>query len=163
HTGVTNLNTNAGADLVNVQTISGATTVSGGDDTDTINVGSNAAGTPASPNTNTGGNVNSISALLTINGNAPSAGSDVLNVDDSVNTINVGSLAPAVPGVVNGIQGAVSVVGGGADVMTVDDTGSTTAKTGMLTETALTGLGMGPAGITYSGLAEFDLNLGTGG
>ena len=37
--------------------------------------------------------------------------------------------------------------------MNVNDTGSTVAKTGTLTATTLTGLNMGPSGITYSGLA----------
>src|SRR5260221_4053354 len=38
--GTTTLNTNAGADTVNVQTIAGATTVNTGAEADTINVGS---------------------------------------------------------------------------------------------------------------------------
>ena len=60
HSGTTELNTNGGGDTVNVRTIEGATTVNTGDDADTVNVGSLA---PA-----TGGDVNGIAALLTING-----------------------------------------------------------------------------------------------
>ena len=47
--------------------------------------------------------------------------------------------------------------------MNVDDTGSTTAKTGTLTATTLTGMNMGPSGITYSGLATLNISLGSGG
>ncbi|MCP3939083.1 MAG: calcium-binding protein, partial [Actinomycetia bacterium] len=67
----TTINTGADGDEVNIQTIDGATTVNAGDDIDTINVGSVA---PA-----TGGNVDGINALLTIDGNGES---DTLNVDD---------------------------------------------------------------------------------
>ena len=82
------------------------------------------------------------------------------------NTINVGSQAGAVPpapGIVDHIQGALTVAGGGNTTLIVDDTGSSASKTGLLTKTALTGLAMGPQGITYSGLAELDINLGSGG
>ena len=83
HAGVTNLNAHAGADIINIRTISGATTVNGGTGSETINIGSNAAGTLANPNINTGGIVDGIAALLTINGNDPTSGSDWLYVDDS--------------------------------------------------------------------------------
>ena len=79
------------------------------------------------------------------------------------NTINVGSLAPAVGGKVDGIQAALVVNGGGADTMNVDDTGSTIPKTGTLTGTTLTGLGMGSAGITYGGIQVLNIGLGSGG
>ena len=46
--------------------------------------------------------------------------------------------------------------------MNVDDTGSAVAKTGTLTSSTLTGLGMGPTGITYSGLAALNISLGSG-
>jgi len=82
----------------------------------------------------------------------------------SPNTFNVGSQAgvfPVTPGIVDNIQGPLVIVGSGADTMNVDDTGSTTAKTGTLTATTLTGLNM--AGITYSGLVTLNISLGTGG
>ena len=72
HAGTTTLNSNAGGDTVNVQTISGAMTVNTGGEDDTINVGGLA---PAM-----GGNVNAISAPLAISGGG---GSDTLNVDDT--------------------------------------------------------------------------------
>ena len=76
------LNGDGGDDIFNVHAINGNTTINGGDDSDTFNVGSNAAGTRPS-NNNSGGNVNAIGALLTINGNDPTSGGDVLNVDET--------------------------------------------------------------------------------
>src|SRR5207248_2397767 len=64
----------------NVRTVNGVTTVSAGNGADTINVGSQAAGTLANPNNNAGGTVDSISAALTLNGGNDG---DTLNVDDS--------------------------------------------------------------------------------
>src|SRR5262249_44404538 len=72
-------------------------------------------------------------------------------------------LQPATGGILDNIQGALTIIGNGADTMNVDDTGSTTAKTGTLTAMTLTGLNMGPSGITYSGLANLNISLGTGG
>ncbi len=78
------------------------------------------------------------------------------------NTINVGSLEPATGGIVDGIQGALTVYGNGTDILNVDDTGSAGGKAGYLTNSTLTGLGMIPAGITYSGLATLNIFLGGG-
>ena len=60
------MNGNDGNDVINIQTISGPTTVNGGNGSDTFNVGSEAPATAR----------NGIAALLTINGNAPTSGSD---------------------------------------------------------------------------------------
>ncbi len=79
------------------------------------------------------------------------------------NTINVGSNEPMTGGIVDYIQGALTVVGNGADTMNVDDTGSTAAKTATLSATTLTGMNMGPSGITFSGLATLIISLGSGG
>ncbi len=83
HAGTTSLKANDGADIVNVRTVSGITSVSGGIGSDTFNVGSNAAGVVGNGSNNTGGTVDGIGALLTINGNDPTSGSDVLIVDDT--------------------------------------------------------------------------------
>ena len=77
------------------ETISGPTTANGGNESDTFNVGSNAAGTIANPNVNTGGNLQGIGDdsgdSLMINGNDPTSGSDWLYVDDSGDTeANIG-------------------------------------------------------------------------
>ncbi len=85
-----------------------------------------------------------------------------LNTGGGLNTTNVGSLAPGVGGIVDNIQGALTVVGNGADTLNVDDTGSTTNKSGTLTDTTLTGLGMGSGGITYSGAGVLNVSLGSG-
>ena len=67
-------------------------------------------------------------------------------------------------GIANNIQGTLTVVGGGSGTtVDVNDTGSTGAKSGALTATALTGLGMGAGGVTYSGLAALNISLGSGG
>ena len=120
HTGVTNLNGNAGADIINVRTISGVTTVNGGDDSDTINVGSQAAGAVGNANNNSSGTVDSIAALLTINGD------------------------------------------GSSDVLNVDDSGDTTANTGTLTATTISGLDM-VGSISYTTFETLTIGLGTVG
>ena len=86
-----------------------------------------------------------------------------IQTSGSNNTFNVGSEEPMTGGIVDNIQGGLNVAGAGADTMNVDDTGSTTAKTGTLTATSLTGLNMGPLGIIYSGLSTLNISLGSGG
>jgi hypothetical protein len=65
--------------------------------------------------------------------------------------------------IVDDIKGPLTIQGFGNDTMTVVDTGSFTPKSGNLTATSLTGLNMGPAGITYSGLSGLNISLGYGG
>ena len=84
-----------------------------------------------------------------------------LNDGSGHSTVNVGSLAPATGGNVNGIQGALIVNDDNHGTLNVDDTGSMAANTGTLTNTTLTGLGM--AGITYNNLAALNISLGSGG
>ena len=90
------------------------------------------------------------------------------------NIVAIGTNASAVPGeLTNGdapntgstfddILGAINLTGSGTDTLNVDDTGSTTNKVGALTATTLTGLGLGGAGITYTGMSELTLSLGSG-
>ena len=59
------------------------------------------------------------------------------------NTVNVSSMAPTAGGIVDNIQGALTILGNGLDTLNVDDTGSTIAKTATLTSTTLTGMSMG--------------------
>ncbi|HAM72035.1 MAG TPA: hypothetical protein DCM86_10365, partial [Verrucomicrobiales bacterium] len=300
----TTLNGGTGDDLFNVRGIGGPTTLNGGKGSDTINVGSLAQGDATTAPTNTGGNVNSIGAVLAVNGETAESGIDVLNVDETGDTgvnagiltastisglgmagsieygtveavnvslgtgfntfsvrstaaattttvtsgiarvgvtgvtntpnptittagphglapgqlisitgvsgatgvngnyvvmaldpvhpdtqftialanppgafqgggtagtvqvrnvLNVGGLAPGIGGVVDGVQGLLIFRGSGADLLAVDDTGSTAAKTGQLTATTLTGLGMGAQGIRYDGMTDLALSLGHGG
>ena len=130
--------------------------VSMGSGGNTFTVANTASGTTTTVNSGTGSdtvNVQATSGPTTVN----TGGGSNLNV------VNVGSKEPTTGGIVDEIQGALTVLGNGADTMNVDDTGSTTAKTGTLTATTLTGLSMGPGGITYSGLASVNIDLGSGG
>ena len=120
HGGLTELNSNAGADTINVLSTAGPTTVNAGTGADTINVGSTA---PSS-----GGNVNGIAAVLTINGQG---GSDTLSVDDTGDTLaNTGKLsATELAGlgmagkIVYGTLEALKIgLGSGDDTLTVKST-----------------------------------------
>ena len=71
-------------------------------------------------------------------------------------------MASATGGIADNIQGALTIYGSGADTLNVDDTGSAGTKTGDLTSTTLTGLAMGPGGITYYNLALLNISLGAG-
>ena len=98
-------------------------------------------------------------------------GTTTVNTGGGTNIINVGSTAgvsPVAAGVVDNIKGALTVTGSGSDTLNVDDTGSTMVKTstglaGTMTGTSLNGLGMGTAGISYNGLSQLRINLGSGG
>jgi hypothetical protein len=97
--------------------------------------------------------------------NVPAGTRMTINTGGGVNTVNVGSIAPPEPnhGVLNNIQGSLTVIGNGSDTLNADATGNTAAKTGTLTATTLTGLSMGASGMTYSGLADLNIDLGSGG
>ena len=113
HTGTTVLDAGLGGDRVDVRTISGVTTVNG------------------------------------------EAGGD---------TINVGSLAPATGGLVDGIGAVLTLNGGsdaGLDQINVDDTGDSVPNTGALTAAQITGLGMA-VGITYGTIETLNIGLGSG-
>ena len=108
--------------------------------------------------------VNTGSGADTVNVNA-TTGPTTVNTGGGANTniVNIGSKQPLTNGIVDGIQGSLTIVGDGVDTMNVDDTGSSIAKIGTLTATTLTGLNMGVGGITYSGLSLLNLSLGSGG
>jgi hypothetical protein len=91
-----------------------------------------------------------------------STASTTVNTGVGHNTVNVGSNAPATGGVLTGVLGGLTVVGSASDTLNVDDTGDTAGQSGILTSTTLTGLGLGAAGITYSGLSALNINLGSG-
>ena len=151
-TTATTLNSGAGSDNVTVQSTSGPATVNTQSGNDTVTV----AGTGGVTAINTGAGND------TVNVQGTGAATSVNNTS-GVTTINVGSKAPASGGVLNNIQGALTVAGSGSDVLNVDDTGSTGAKTGTLTSSKLSGLGMGANGISYAGVAALNINLGSGG
>jgi hypothetical protein len=159
--GAVNINGDAGTNIVNLDDTGDIATLTG-----TLT-----AGTLTGLGIGAGLSYTSVSALNLNLG----SGSDTLNIQSTnaatvttvntgtgTKTVNVGSLAPNTGGVVNGVQGALIIIGSGNDTLNVDDTGSTVDKSGTLTATTLTGLGMGAGGITYSGLAALNVTLGSG-
>jgi len=112
------------------------------------------ASTNASTTTlvNTGGGNDSVRVNAT-------SGPTTVNTGSGVNTVSIGT---SIPSTVNGIQGALTIIGSGHDSLSLDDSGSTVAKSGTLTTSTITGLGMG-SGITFSGLSLVSITLGSGG
>ena len=96
--------------------------------------------------------------------NATTTSTIVSQVDH--NTWDVGSLAPTLGGgVLAGIKGPVILKGGGSatkldDTLNFDDTGSgLDYEVGNLTDNNLSGLGMGSAGVTFSGIGTMNIKL----
>src|SRR5208282_2980525 len=94
--------------------------------------------------------------------NTAAGATTTIDSGSGANVVNVGSLEPMAGGILDDIQGTLTLQGSGSDILNVDDTGSAGPKTGTLTATALTGLGMGPVGIAYTGFSTLDLHLGSG-
>jgi Ca2+-binding RTX toxin-like protein len=150
HTGATNVHGNNGGDVFNIRAISGPTTVDGGNDSETFNVGSNAAGTLLQPVSGAAGTVNDIAAALTINGNAPTSGSDwlyvndVLDPDDNTGTLTsttISGLGLGADITYGTIEHLMISLGSGDDKFTIQSTHG--AGTVTLEETILnTGAGM---------------------
>ena len=87
----------------------------------------------------------------------------VTTLSGATDTINIGSLEPAAGGVLVNIQPIMVVSNpGSVTTMNIDDSGDTMSESGTLTSAALTGLGMGGNGITYSGVATLNISLGSG-
>jgi len=73
--------------------------------------------------------------------------------------VNVGSTS----GTLNDLAGSLTIEGAaGVDKVTVLNSGDTAANMGLLTSSALSGLGMGDP-LTYSGVESLDITLGSGG
>jgi hypothetical protein len=85
--------------------------------------------------------VKATTAALTING------------DDKADYISIGSLAPSLGGTLTGVAGPITVTNtSDASTLVLDDSGDTTSRTGTLTPTEFTGIGMGSkASVTYDG------------
>jgi hypothetical protein len=128
-------------------------TVSLGSGGNTFTVANTAAGTTSVLNSGAGNDTVDVQATTGSTTVATGSGSD---------TVNVGTLAPASGGIVDDIQGMLTVMGNGAATLNIDDTGSNGAKSGTLMPTTLTGLGMGSSGIVYSGLGTLNIRLGSG-
>ena len=98
-------------------------------------------------------------------GDVPAGATDtVLLLGGGNDTVNVSSNAPTNTGTVNAILGHLTIdgQGGAADTVNVSDWADASDNTGSLTSTSLTGLGMGPSGITYAGLEFLNIDLGSG-
>jgi hypothetical protein len=95
-------------------------------------------------------NVQTVSGDTTVNGGA----------DNDV--VNVGSTAPTAGGVLDGIGARLSINGdSGNDTVNLDDSADTVDNLGTLTESTLSGLGMGGT-INYAGIDILNLDLGSG-
>jgi len=148
------MNGGDGGDTFNIRSIGAVATVNAGPGSDTINVGSDTS------------NVNGIAALLTVNGNEPSSGSDIINVDDtgdtSGNTGNLTSTQLYGLGMASGITyGTIETLnislGLGEDTFTIQSThsGSTTVSTGAGADTIVINGADGT--LTVNGQADDDV------
>jgi hypothetical protein len=130
-----------GLDQLNITLGSGAQSIA---------VDSTNAATPVNLTTGQGSDV--ITVLTNASALAIDAGS-------GANTINVGNA-----GVLAGIQGSLTIDGGGNGTLNVEDQDDTTVdQTGQITATAITGFGMDATGIAYTGMANLNIALGSGG
>ena len=66
------------------------------------------------------------------------------------------------PTVLTGIQGTLSVTGHNGDTLQVVDGGDASARIGTLTSSTISGLGLATGGISYSGIGNLALVLGSG-
>lgn len=145
---ITGLGMGLGIEYYNIESL----VVSLGMAGDTLTVGSTHA---AATTINTGPGMDTVN-IQTVSGPIAVSGGD----DDD--KVNVGSLAPATGGVVDGINALLTVMGdAGRDSLNVDDSGDTTSNNGTLTGSTLTGLGMGGS-LQYAGIEALTIALGTG-
>ena len=151
------MNGGDGDDTFNVRSIGAVATINAGSGSDTINVGSGSS------------NVNEIAALLTVNGNEPSSGSDIINVDDTGDTSgnpgNPGNLTSTqlyglgmASGITYGTIETLNIsLGSGEDTFTIQSThsGSTTVSTGAGADTIVINGADGT--LTVNGQADDDV------
>ncbi|MCO6455093.1 MAG: choice-of-anchor D domain-containing protein [Pirellulaceae bacterium] len=89
------------------------------------------------------------------------AGDDTINVSKLPALPLAGNACLQITDTVDCIQGVLRVDGGADyDTLNVVNTGQTSSRSGTLTGTSITGLNMGPDGITYSTLEAIDILLG---
>jgi hypothetical protein len=157
--GQVNVNGGGGSDTVNVDD-SGNTAAQGGTLTSTAVTLGVAPGITYSQVENLNillGAGNDFFDVQSTNGGT----STVLSTGGGANTIDIASTEFGAS-VVDGIQGPLVLIGSGSDTLNINDSGSTVGKTGQLTPTNVTGLGMGQSGITFSGISEMVILLGSG-
>jgi len=112
--------------------------------------------------TNDGASSNdTINVQATLNGTTTTiqtgAGVDTINVSS-----DAGRNVPVQGRHIDTIQGPLVITGGGKDTLNVDDSDTASDKSATLTSNSLIGLGMSPSGISYSGLENLNVNLGSG-
>jgi hypothetical protein len=121
-----------------------------------------------------GGNAFTISGTSsqTLNLNS-GTGNDVVNVQaisgplnlvgqTGSDTVTLGSLAPAIGGALNNLQGAITISNpSGATALTIDDSGDAGTRTATITTSSTTGLS--PFAINYANLSTLTIDGGSGG
>ncbi|MDE2507749.1 MAG: hypothetical protein KGM43_11100, partial [Planctomycetota bacterium] len=89
-------------------------------------------------------------------------GPTTVNFGSGSNVLAVGSTSPTPGGTLAGISAALVVNGGtGSNALYLDDGGDAASRSGSITPTTLTGLGM-TGGITYHNATTVNLTLGSG-
>ena len=166
--GPTTVSSGAGNDSYTVTNTHGPTTINTGDGNDTIAVATTSASTSITTGNGTDNvaiaNTGAATSVVTGNGadtitvNATGVATSVAT-GTGVDSITVGSLAPTLGGVLDNISGALTVTGGGATTLTLDDTGSVATKSLVLTNSSVTGLS--PAAVNYSTLAALNVLRGS--
>src|SRR5262249_38343035 len=125
---------------------------------------------PAAGNDTVVVNTNKIKGTTIVNGNDSTDEYDVqgtggpttINTGAGTNTVNIGSKAPASGGVLSGILADVTIKSGtGPATLNVDDSGDATGRTGTLTATKISGLGMA-GNINYDPVTALNITLGSG-
>ena len=119
----------------------------------TFNVTGIGAGTLFNLSTGTGNDTVNVQALQ---------GSLAIYGQNGADTVNIGSLAPALGGNVSAIGGSVSVANSsGSTTLVVDDSGDTTARSAVITNSSISGLA--PGTINYANLSSLTVRTGVGG
>ncbi len=86
-----------------------------------------------------------------------------INAGSGDDLVQIGSQMPASGGTVNTMAGALEVNGqADNDSVVVDESGESAASIATLTANRLSGLGMGPNGLSYASIESFSLDLGSG-
>ena len=155
YSGVADLSLNAlgGPDTIQIAaTHSGTTSISAGEDSDTITV----MQTSGKLSIDAGRGDDSI-AVRSIGAPASIVG------NDGEDTISVGSNAPGIGGVLSGIQALLTLAGDGEfDTLNIDNSGDLGPGTGSLSLSRLTGLGMS-SGIDFESFDAMNVTLGAFG
>ncbi|HEY2543152.1 MAG TPA: hypothetical protein VGH92_08870, partial [Gaiellaceae bacterium] len=141
-----------------------ALTVSLGGSNNTFSIVSTASGITTTLNAGVSNNtvvVQSTSGPTIVNAGSTGSG----------NTVAVGALQftsgpnrTPIPGssLISGVQGTLTVNGHTGDTLQVDGRGDTLTRSGTLSSSLISGLGLGAGGVGYSGIGSLTLSLGSG-